>query len=242
MRQTSKFKKKIPAKTIGYILLTIGLITVLFDIVFNIITGIWIPVIMFILLVGIFLVLGKKETLIGLASLSIGIALWLYLEYLQVKLGGSDINRDTSPLGRASAFIISTCAYVFFRWYFIQPIQEFFRSLWEMVSLPKVSKALVHLAISYTSITIIFGIVYATIYAFAGAATFHANEPLHLSDFIYYSFFIPTTMGYPDISPSHWLAKLLTVVEFLFGIAVIVIYLGAIVGNISEHISKKKTG
>jgi hypothetical protein len=107
--------------------------------------------------------------------------------------------------------------------------------------MPGVSKAFLHLVISYMAIATLFGVIYASLYLYIGPPSFKSDNPLQLFDFLYYSLFVPTSMGYPDIVPTHWLTKLVTLCELAFGILVIVIYVGTIVGNITVQIKNKTT-
>lgn len=239
MKTRLRISKENLTKILAQAIFAIGLIALLLKVLTNSIDGLW-NILLFFPIIGVLILYGFKESIIGFGVVLIGLPFWMYLEFLQEKLTGDQISRWGTISGRISVVIIGLAVYIVFRWLFFQPIIRFFQNLWEMISIPRISRALLYLIISYTSIATMFGIAYASIYVFVGTSSFHSEKPLYLLDFIYYSVFVPTTLGYPDISPVHWLAKFLTLLEFLFGITVIVIYLGVIVSTISEHFSKRE--
>jgi hypothetical protein len=112
-------------------------------------------------------------------------------------------------------------------------LRRFVGDLREGLSRRGVGLALLHMLVSYVAIAGAFAVLYASLYAFAGPTTFSANSSLGLLDFLYYSLFVPTALGYPDISPQHWLAKVLTLLQFGLGILFFLLYLGMIVSRMS---------
>ena len=227
-------------RLIAWVLIASGPLLVLFDVLTNKINGLW-SLLFFIPLFGLILLFGWKETVIAFGVVLVGVLIWVYLEFLQEHLSGQRIDRFSTLSGRFITAIISFSLYYLFRWVFYESVKGFFRNLWEMISYPPILKALAQLIVSYLVVTAIFGMLYASVYIFIGPSTFQSDRSLQLMDFMYYSVFIPTTLGYPDILPKHWLARALTLLEIGFGILVIVVYLGAIVGIISEYVSQGRT-
>ena len=113
---------------------------------------------------------------------------------------------------------------------------NFFRHFWMMVNIPGISRTLLYFFITYLFMAVLFGLVYCSIYVFLGPTSFAADRELQVLDFMYYSLFVPLTMGFPDIAPNHWLARITTLFQLLIGITAVVLYLGVVVGDISEHL------
>lgn len=229
--------KKVKKESVGQIICIICIIVTIIDLVINKL-HLWGWLIVFFMFTGLFLNAGWKKTLKTLAVSSLAVLVFIYILILQSMLSGNQIDLDNSItlritiIGILAIFILGSDM-------FLRSTKEFFRNLWEILSVPKISKALTNLIISYFGICLLFCICYASLYLFIGPTSFNSDKPLKLLDFLHYSVFIPMTMGYPDISPNHWLLRIITLIEIFFGFIVVSIYLGTIVGNISEYISRK---
>jgi hypothetical protein len=182
---------------------------------------------------------GWKELLPYGIVVTIALALMFYINFLNRTLSGIDILGIlfSSSLGIVVTLILCTALYAGLRSFLPNSFKRFATNLWKMLSIPGIATALLHFFVTYFIVAFVFSILYSSIYVFIGSNSFQATSSLQFSDFLYYSFFVPATLGFPDITPSHWLSRLVTLLEIGLGITIFVIYLGAIVGEITEHYS-----
>ncbi|SPD72166.1 membrane hypothetical protein [uncultured Desulfobacterium sp.] len=76
-----------------------------------------------------------------------------------------------------------------------------------------------------------YGVVFAALDSLMPGRHFVVSHPSWLTfDFVYFSFVTMFTLGYGDIVPISWLAKLLSITELVFGLQFLFIGLGQIVG------------
>jgi Ion channel len=189
-------------------------------------------------LVSILLSQGWKETVNIIIVWVIITPVWYYVLYLYMTLSGQESKPLLPTIGMTSkvphVYLVALLLYVLFRYVLPESLRQFFSSIWRIVSVPGIWQALAHLLVSFVTLAIIFAIVYASIYINLGPTSFKSDHQLELFDFIYYSLFIPISIGYPDIVPVHWLPRVVTLIELMLGLGIIVLYLGVIVGRLSD--------
>lgn len=99
------------------------------------------------------------------------------------------------------------------------------KNLSQIFRLKKIKDTIVSFILFYLFTVFFFTLCYATVNK-VKPRSFQPSEDLSLFDFTHYSVVTISTLGYGDIKPVHWTARLLSMAEVLFGIGLIVIYVG----------------
>ena len=82
----------------------------------------------------------------------------------------------------------------------------------------------------YSEVIINFGIVYYFV-----PVGYFDNKIINMVDSLYYSVVTITTLGYGDITPKHWLVKLMSIYELGIGLSLIVFTLAIYLGLASKN-------
>ena len=98
-----------------------------------------------------------------------------------------------------------------------------------------VHRAVISFVVAYVLLIGVFGLCFASVYAVYGPSSFKVDETPSLFDFMYFSCVTATTLGYGDISPSHWIAKCLVMVEVVASVVAIGLYLGAVISSLASR-------
>jgi hypothetical protein len=87
-------------------------------------------------------------------------------------------------------------------------------------------------ACGYVVFGITWGAFYHILYIFLPQSFTNVS---HWTDFLYFSFVTLTTMGYGDIAPVHPLARMLSIVEAMFGVLYTSLLVAKLVGLYALH-------
>jgi hypothetical protein len=87
-------------------------------------------------------------------------------------------------------------------------------------------------ACGYVVFGITWGAFYHTLFIFLPQSFTNVS---HWTDFLYFSFVTLTTMGYGDIAPVHPLARMLSIVEAMFGVLYTSLLVAKLVGLYALH-------
>lgn len=109
------------------------------------------------------------------------------------------------------------------------------QSLSRVFQVREIKDIIVSFFLFYLGLIFLFGMAYASIRKFMGPHTFMPHEGLSLWDFFYYSAVTITTLGYGDIRPISGIARLLSVIEVLIGIALLAIYVGVTISVLNSR-------
>ena len=123
-------------------------------------------------------------------------------------------------------------------------IYSFLKELWAMISNRKTYVPMLNLVVTFIVIVILFGFIYSTIYVVIGhdAFRFQIDRPPETLDFFYYSLLVPTVFGSTDLIPNAPITKIVTTIEIFIGIIIFVLYLGVIIGEISDIYPRQESG
>ncbi|MHA2344472.1 MAG: potassium channel family protein [Candidatus Hodarchaeales archaeon] len=80
-------------------------------------------------------------------------------------------------------------------------------------------------------ITIAWAIFYRAIYFFDGNSFEFSGQTPRLHDFLYFSVVTITTLGYGDIMPISFPARILSLIEVMLGVFFVAVYLSYILTN-----------
>lgn len=223
-------------------LLLISLVLFFITLIISITTRtIWqISVFAILAIFAMYAAMGWKDFITNIFYIFVISAFINYSKFLQEQISGRAIVVTDPVFGQFFLILVISFIFIFGQYIFPSSLKRFLSEIKEMMSYQGIRDAIINLFVSYIGITVIFGVLYASIYLFLGKGTFSPSKDLQFFDFIYFSLFVPITLGLPDLSPQHWLAKLLTLLELGFGIVVFIIYLGVIVSKISEYMSHKQ--
>lgn len=118
------------------------------------------------------------------------------------------------------------------------------RGMIDIEAVPEIQEAIVGAILKYAGIIVSFATVFDGLQDFSGGTAFVIVNPCGLPyfDFIYYSVITITTVGYGDIMPVTWPAKLMTITEILFGLGyVLLLFTMLITVYIDIHKRKKES-
>jgi hypothetical protein len=228
---SSSKKPLIPALLILYCFAV-----VIVDVLTN---AVW-PALFFLPLLASPWLFGFAQTLILLLVIAFGVSLGKYVEHLHETLSGADVHLFSSLGGRLLVAIVAFGVLGLWPHVLFPSLRSFFARMWRMISLPGVRSALAHMLISYVAIAFAFAIIYASLYAFVDRSMFAIKTQIQLGEFFMYSAFVPVAFSFTGISPTHWVSQVLTFFEFLFGLSMVVIYMGALVSEISSALAKDR--
>lgn len=208
------------------------------DILFNCLNG-WLLILCFLPLFVLPFYKGLKVFSAELFFILISTAIWIYSEFLIEQINGAEISLFASLKGRLLvAFIgfigIGIVGKILIR----NSLSRFANNVKNIFLIPKIFKAFTYLTFSYIAITFLFSLVYASAYVYSDGIMFMEENPRFM-DFILYSFYVPTTFSYAGLTPKHWLISTVTLLELFIGLFITIVYIGVIVGLITERINKK---
>lgn len=179
-------------------------------------------------LVGGFLLFGKEMWGVVFAS-AVAIAFWFWIEALGLSLNNETFLRTNTLFFRVILIMVAFA--LFLLMYHVLPgaFSRVFLGISTLLRRKGVLTAILSFVVAYLAMLSLFGLFYASAYAWIGTDCFRAPRELSLIDFFYFSSVTATTLGYGDIHPMNSFVCMLTMVQVLVSVIFISLYLGAVV-------------
>ena len=165
------------------------------------------------------------------------IALLIYQEYF-TPLGKLKLNSELNyvVIFAWSYFIFSRCSEIFW---------AFLNDAFDKMDKDKTpnsyltAKDRIRLSLkSYLELVINFSILFLLLPQTSGVWR-NGNAPENIAESLYFSGVTITTLGYGDISPSHWWPQLLTVYEVFCGVILLIVCFAIYTGRLNDSPSIK---
>jgi hypothetical protein len=215
----------------------IALVAVLFDVATGIISGWWSVLYFLPLLASPFYFGWGKATKQAVFTILM-IFLWIKTESIYARLSGNFIAGTGGIRTRLYIFFISFIVIgVIINFFVKASVVRFFANIRNIILLPGIIKSFTHLVISYCSVIFLYSLLYASIYL-SNTNSFQCSREPKLSDFFFYSLYLPTSVTYPLLSPDSMIANCVSFSELVVGLFIMIIYLGIVVGKITSGLER----